>query len=122
MASNCNELSHRTQCNIKRHISAIEKAKHVAVGNNKIKELKAELSILMAEAKGNDVDTSEASQSESGNLDVDSEVISMGDSDIVVPPVISVPASAPSSRPPPPLQITEATAFDSSIFPKAGGI
>ncbi|KAJ6622393.1 hypothetical protein B0H10DRAFT_903650 [Mycena sp. CBHHK59/15] len=161
MASNRNELSHRTARNAKRHTSAIKKAKQVATGNKKIKELKAELAILMAEAKtsssgvvrvtqkskskslakvatgrpkqskkmtademeldgvemislevpvelhiqpdaleqGNDVDSSEASQSESGNLDV--EVMSMGDSDIVVPPVVSVPTSAPSPVPPP---------------------
>ncbi|KAJ6509639.1 hypothetical protein DFH09DRAFT_1374704 [Mycena vulgaris] len=37
----------------------------------------------------NDLDASEASQSESGNLDVDGEVMSMGDSDIVVPLVVS---------------------------------
>jgi hypothetical protein len=37
--------------NAKRHTSAIEKAKNVSAGNNKIKELKAELAILMAEAK-----------------------------------------------------------------------
>ena len=51
MASNRNELSHRTARNAKRHTSAIEKAKHATMGNNKIKELKAELAILMAEAK-----------------------------------------------------------------------
>ncbi|KAJ6543731.1 hypothetical protein DFH09DRAFT_1088595 [Mycena vulgaris] len=50
----------------------------------------------------NDLDASEASQSESGNLDVDGEVMSMGDSDIVVPLVVSVPTSAPSPIPPPP--------------------
>ncbi|KAJ7818593.1 hypothetical protein B0H14DRAFT_2601169 [Mycena olivaceomarginata] len=51
MASNRNELSHRTARNAKRHTSAIEKAKNTSAGNNKIKELKAELAILMAEAK-----------------------------------------------------------------------
>ncbi|KAJ7724168.1 hypothetical protein B0H14DRAFT_3621728 [Mycena olivaceomarginata] len=51
MASNRNELSHRTARNAKRHTSAIEKAKNASAGNNKIKELKAELAILMAEAK-----------------------------------------------------------------------
>ncbi|KAJ7883173.1 hypothetical protein B0H14DRAFT_2702312 [Mycena olivaceomarginata] len=51
MASNRNELSHRTARNAKRHTSAIEKAKNASSGNNKIKELKAELAMLMAEAK-----------------------------------------------------------------------
>ncbi|KAJ6597858.1 hypothetical protein B0H10DRAFT_1959723 [Mycena sp. CBHHK59/15] len=40
MASNRNELSHRTARNAKRHTSAIKKAKQVATGNKKIKELK----------------------------------------------------------------------------------
>ncbi|KAJ7862790.1 hypothetical protein B0H14DRAFT_2575224 [Mycena olivaceomarginata] len=43
MASNRNELSHRPARNAKRHTSAIEKAKNASAGNNKIKELKAEL-------------------------------------------------------------------------------
>ncbi|KAJ7899190.1 hypothetical protein B0H14DRAFT_3424023 [Mycena olivaceomarginata] len=51
MASNRNELSHRTARNAKCHTSAIEKAKNASSGNNKIKELKAELAMLMAEAK-----------------------------------------------------------------------
>ncbi|KAJ7796636.1 hypothetical protein B0H14DRAFT_3494533 [Mycena olivaceomarginata] len=37
----------------------------------------------------------------SENLDVDGEAISMADSDVVAPPVVSVPASAPSPVPPP---------------------
>ncbi|KAJ7321212.1 hypothetical protein DFH08DRAFT_818581 [Mycena albidolilacea] len=48
----------------------------------------------------NNVDGSEASQSESGNVDVDGEVISMGNSDIIVPPVVSILTSAPSPIPP----------------------
>ncbi|KAJ7883864.1 hypothetical protein B0H14DRAFT_2564635 [Mycena olivaceomarginata] len=44
---------------------------------------------------------SEPSQSESRNLDIDGEAISMGESDVVDPPVVSVPASAPSPVPPP---------------------
>ncbi|KAJ7303125.1 hypothetical protein DFH08DRAFT_945370 [Mycena albidolilacea] len=51
IASNRNELSHRTAHNAKCHTSAIEKTKNASAGNNKIKELKAELIILMAEAK-----------------------------------------------------------------------
>ncbi|KAJ7800888.1 hypothetical protein B0H14DRAFT_3490183 [Mycena olivaceomarginata] len=51
MASNHTELSHRTARKAKHHTSAIEKAKNVSAGNNKNKELKAELAILMAEAK-----------------------------------------------------------------------
>ncbi|KAJ7686422.1 hypothetical protein B0H14DRAFT_3674386, partial [Mycena olivaceomarginata] len=112
MASNRNELSHRTAHNAKRHTSAIEKAKNMSAGNNKIKELKAELAILMAEAKmeldgvemvslevriepgiqpdalepENDVDSDKASPSEP-NLDVDGEgdskIISMGDLDVI---------------------------------------
>jgi hypothetical protein len=35
------------------------------------------------------VDASEASQSQSGSLDVHGEVMSMGNLDIVVPPVVS---------------------------------
>ncbi|KAJ7789342.1 hypothetical protein B0H14DRAFT_3574129 [Mycena olivaceomarginata] len=140
--------------NAKRHTSAIEKAKNTSAGNNKIKELKAELAILMAEAKTsslgvvrvnqkskskslakaatsrpkqskttttdemeldgvesvslevwiepgiqpdalepeNDVDSDKASPSEP-NLDVDgegdSEIISMGDLDVIGPQVVS---------------------------------
>ncbi|KAJ6613050.1 hypothetical protein B0H10DRAFT_2050153 [Mycena sp. CBHHK59/15] len=51
MANNRNELSHRTTRNAKRHTSTMEKAKRANAGNNKIKELKAELSILIAESK-----------------------------------------------------------------------
>ncbi|KAJ6613866.1 hypothetical protein B0H10DRAFT_2046962 [Mycena sp. CBHHK59/15] len=51
MANNRNELSHRTARNAKRHTSAVEKAKRSNVGNHKVKELKAELAILMAEMK-----------------------------------------------------------------------
>jgi hypothetical protein len=51
MTNNRNELSHRTTRNAKRHTSAIEKAKRATAGNNKIKELKAELAILVAETK-----------------------------------------------------------------------
>ncbi|KAJ7816150.1 hypothetical protein B0H14DRAFT_2602862 [Mycena olivaceomarginata] len=74
--------------------------------------------------QGNDVDASEASQSESGNLDVDGEVIFMGDSDVVVPPVVSVPTSAVRtfSLPSSPLQTTGATAFHSLIFTKQGNL
>lgn len=51
MANNRNELSHRTARNAKRHTSAVEKAKRASAGNNKIKELRAELAILVAESK-----------------------------------------------------------------------
>ncbi|KAJ6629709.1 hypothetical protein B0H10DRAFT_1986368 [Mycena sp. CBHHK59/15] len=51
MANNHNELSHRTARNAKRHTSAVEKAKRSNAGNHKVKELKAELAILMAEMK-----------------------------------------------------------------------
>ncbi|KAJ7092184.1 hypothetical protein C8R44DRAFT_750298 [Mycena epipterygia] len=51
MANNRNELSHRTARNAKRHTSAVEKAKRTSAGNNKIKELRAELAILVAEPK-----------------------------------------------------------------------
>ncbi|KAJ7032341.1 hypothetical protein C8F04DRAFT_1235480 [Mycena alexandri] len=51
MASNRNELSHRTTRNVKRHTSAVEKAKQASAANNKIKELRAELAILVAESK-----------------------------------------------------------------------
>ncbi|KAJ6628192.1 hypothetical protein B0H10DRAFT_1940740 [Mycena sp. CBHHK59/15] len=51
MANNRNELSHRTTRNAKRHTSTMEKAKRANAGNNKIKELKAELAILIAESK-----------------------------------------------------------------------
>jgi hypothetical protein len=49
-SSNHNELSYRTARNVKHHTSALEKAKNTSAGN-KIRELKAELAILMAEAK-----------------------------------------------------------------------
>ncbi|KAJ7784899.1 hypothetical protein DFH07DRAFT_975231 [Mycena maculata] len=51
MANNRNELSHHTARNAKRHTSAVEKAKRASAGNNKIKELRAELAILVAESK-----------------------------------------------------------------------
>ncbi|KAJ7714726.1 hypothetical protein B0H16DRAFT_1701948 [Mycena metata] len=53
MASNRNELSHRTARNAKRHTSTVEKAKLASAGNNKIKELRAELAILVAALKTN---------------------------------------------------------------------
>ncbi|KAJ7766537.1 hypothetical protein DFH07DRAFT_769799 [Mycena maculata] len=51
MANSRNELSHCTVRNAKRHTSAVEKAKRASAGNNKIKELRAELVILVAELK-----------------------------------------------------------------------
>ncbi|KAJ6543388.1 hypothetical protein DFH09DRAFT_1367979 [Mycena vulgaris] len=49
----------------------------------------------------NDLDASEASQSESGNLDVDGEVMSMGDSDIVSNFTVSSNIRTFSHPPPP---------------------
>ncbi|KAJ6607632.1 hypothetical protein B0H10DRAFT_2305409 [Mycena sp. CBHHK59/15] len=46
-----NRLSHCTARNAKCHTSAVEKAKRSNAGNHKVKELKAELTILMAEMK-----------------------------------------------------------------------
>ncbi|KAJ7899170.1 hypothetical protein B0H14DRAFT_3424001 [Mycena olivaceomarginata] len=63
--------------------------------------------------QGNDLDGSEASQSELGNLDVDGEA--QQQSKIVVSSHIRT-----FSRPSSPLLTTEATAFHSSIF--TGGI
>ncbi|KAJ7075469.1 hypothetical protein B0H15DRAFT_806193 [Mycena belliarum] len=51
MTNNRNELSHRTSRNAKRHTSAVEKAKLASASNSKIKELRAELAILVAESK-----------------------------------------------------------------------
>ncbi|KAF7342442.1 hypothetical protein MVEN_01833400 [Mycena venus] len=46
-----NELSHRTDRNVKRHTSAVEKTKRARAGNNKIQELRSQLAILVAEQK-----------------------------------------------------------------------
>ncbi|KAF8123517.1 hypothetical protein K438DRAFT_2034716 [Mycena galopus ATCC 62051] len=46
-----NELSHRTDRNVKRHTSAVEKTKRAQTGNAKIQELRSQLVILLAEQK-----------------------------------------------------------------------
>jgi hypothetical protein len=46
-----NELSHRTDRNVKRHTSAVEKTKRARAGNTKIQELRSQLAILVAEQK-----------------------------------------------------------------------
>ncbi|KAJ7229604.1 hypothetical protein C8J57DRAFT_1534356 [Mycena rebaudengoi] len=53
MASNRNELSHRTDRNAKRQTSILEKACRTHTTNQKIKDMKAELAALVAEAKTN---------------------------------------------------------------------
>jgi hypothetical protein len=85
-------------------------------------------------AQGNDLDASEASQSESGGLEVDAEIMSIGDSDVVVPPVVSGENSINSgttevqkhsssynrtfSLPASPIHTNEARAFNSASYKK----